>query len=401
MSKLILTEAAAPDTPAIGRVAVYPKADGNLYLKDDTGAESLLGGGGAGGDMLTGTYDSAGIAEQLAGLTATQILTNKTLADDSNEIHANLTYEQARNESGGPMTAATPVYISGYNGGLNVMLIDLADASVAATMAAIGLAQADIPNATTGHIVTNGQIINVDTSSFSVGDPLYVSETAGELTATKPTSAALVQKVGVVLRSHATLGSIDVVGAGRTNDIPNTMLDTVVRIVDDGDPTKQIAFQASGIATGNTRTITMPDADVNLAVNADLTGPVTSVGNATTLEGGRDFALSDETTALTTGTKLTWYPPYAVTLALVYASVTTAPTDATLIVDIHLNGTTIMTTDKIEIETTEFHSSDAATQPALTTTAVAQFDKVEIIVDQIGSSVAGAGLKCYLLWTRA
>jgi hypothetical protein len=118
------------------------------------------------------------------------------------------------------------------------------------------------------------------------------------------------------------------------------------------------------------------------------------------IPGGRDFALSDETSDLTTGTKLTWYPPYAVTLTGVFTSVTAAPTDATLIVDIHLNGTTIMTTDKIQIETAEFHSSDAATQPALTTTAVAQFDKVEIIIDQIGSSVAGAGLKCYLLWIR-
>ena len=155
----------------------------------------------------------------------------------------------------------------------------------------------------------------------------------------------------------------------------------------------------SGTNTGDQTNISGNAATVT--TNANLTGPVTSVGNATTLSGGRDFAMSDETTALETGTKVTWYAPYAVTLTGVYTSVTTAPTDATLITDIHLNGTTIMTTNKIQIETTEFHSSDAATQPTLTTTAVAQFDKVELIVDQIGSSVAGAGLKCYLLWTRA
>lgn len=41
-------------------------------------------------------------------------------------------------------------------------------------------------------------------------------------------------------------------------------LDTLFRISDDGDATKKIAFQASGITTATTRTITMPDANVDL-----------------------------------------------------------------------------------------------------------------------------------------
>lgn len=49
-----------------------------------------------------------------------------------------------------------------------------------------------------------------------------------------------------------------------TNIGGNTFSDSLFRIQDDGDATKQIAFQASGIATGEERTITMPDADVNL-----------------------------------------------------------------------------------------------------------------------------------------
>lgn len=39
-------EIAAPGTPAAGKVAVYAKADGKLYIKDDTGAETDLSGGG-------------------------------------------------------------------------------------------------------------------------------------------------------------------------------------------------------------------------------------------------------------------------------------------------------------------------------------------------------------------
>ena len=85
------------------------------------------------------------------------------------------------------------------------------------------------------------------------------------------------------------------------------------------------------------------------------------------------------------------------TLTDIRASVLTAPTDATLIVDVHDAGTTIMTTDKLDIETTEFHTKDAATQPTLTDTALANNSKIEIIIDQIGSSVAGAGLVVYLI----
>jgi len=41
--------------------------------------------------------------------------------------------------------------------------------------------------------------------------------------------------------------------------------DASFRIQDDGDPTKQIAFQASGITAGQTRSIIMPDEQVELA----------------------------------------------------------------------------------------------------------------------------------------
>uniref|UniRef100_A0A6M3KRS6 Putative tail protein n=1 Tax=viral metagenome TaxID=1070528 RepID=A0A6M3KRS6_9ZZZZ len=39
MSKILLTEAVAPSTPAAGKVAVYAKTDGLLYQKDDAGVE--------------------------------------------------------------------------------------------------------------------------------------------------------------------------------------------------------------------------------------------------------------------------------------------------------------------------------------------------------------------------
>jgi len=46
------------------------------------------------------------------------------------------------------------------------------------------------------------------------------------------------------------------------------MSDSTFSVVDNADNTKEIAFQASGIATSTTRTITMPDEDVDLGVLA-------------------------------------------------------------------------------------------------------------------------------------
>lgn len=69
----------------------------------------------------------------------------------------------------------------------------------------------------------------------------------------------------------------------------NEKEDNVFRIIDNSDNTKKIAFEASGITTGTTRTITMPDSDVNLgslydpgtyaastSYNANASGPVDS-----------------------------------------------------------------------------------------------------------------------------
>lgn len=52
--------------------------------------------------------------------------------------------------------------------------------------------------------------------------------------------------------------------------------DSTFRIQDNEDATKQIAFEASAIGTGTTRTITMPNADVNLG---DLPSVATTNGN--------------------------------------------------------------------------------------------------------------------------
>jgi hypothetical protein len=109
------------------------------------------------------------------------------------------------------------------------------------------------------------------------------------------------------------------------------------------------------------------------------------------------FALSDETSNLTTGLKLTHRIVGARTLSAVRINCNTAPTGATIIVDVKKNGTTIFST-KVSIDATEKTSVTAASAAVLSTTAFADDDEVTWHIDQIGSTVAGKGLKGALIW---
>lgn len=113
------------------------------------------------------------------------------------------------------------------------------------------------------------------------------------------------------------------------------------------------------------------------------------------------LACSDETTDLTTGTaKVTFRMPYAMTLTGVRASVNTAPTGSTLIVDINESGSTIMTTNKLSIDASEKTSTTAATAAGITDSSLADDAEITIDIDQVGATVAGTGLKVTLIGTR-
>jgi len=111
-------------------------------------------------------------------------------------------------------------------------------------------------------------------------------------------------------------------------------------------------------------------------------------------------ACSDETTALTTGTKVTMRMPYAFTLTEVRASLTTAGTGANLVtVDIEQNTTSILST-KITIDATETTSTTATTPPVILTSALTDDASIDFDIDQIDSGGVSAGLKVYLIGYR-
>ena len=129
-----------------------------------------------------------------------------------------------KNVSGGSLAKGTVVHAAptATPPSGNVIEVIAADANDAAKMPSIGVLNETIADQAEGEAVMFGAVSGIDTSSFTIGDELYVSETAGEFTATKPTAyTSQVQKIAVVIKSHASNGLIKVFGAGRANDVPN------------------------------------------------------------------------------------------------------------------------------------------------------------------------------------
>lgn len=112
------------------------------------------------------------------------------------------------------------------------------------------------------------------------------------------------------------------------------------------------------------------------------------------------LAASDETTDLTTGaSKVIFRVPYAFTVTDVRASVSTAPTGSTIIVDINEAGVSILST-KLTIDVSEETSTTAATPPVISDASLADDARITVDIDQIGSGTAGKGLKVVLIGTK-
>lgn len=91
--------------------------------------------------------------------------------------------------------------------------------------------------------------------------------------------------------------------------------DNVFRIQDNGDATKEVAFEVSGITTGATRTITMPDEDVDLG---DLSTNTAAIAANTTDIAAPIHTLHVETVA-DQDYVLTFDAPYAGTITTLRA----------------------------------------------------------------------------------
>lgn len=94
-----------------------------------------------------------------------------------------------RNNSGASIAKGQAVYLTGSSG--TAITVALADASSEATAArTLGLMEATVANNADGYVVAVGPLLGLNTSALTEGAIVWLSETAGGLTTTRPTQPA-------------------------------------------------------------------------------------------------------------------------------------------------------------------------------------------------------------------
>jgi len=160
-----------------------------------------------------------------------------------------------KNVSGGSLSKGTVVHTSpsATPPAGNVIEVIAADYDDATKMPAIGVLNETIADGAEGAAVMMGAVSGIDTSSFSIGDELYVGN-LGTFTNSKPSTAGqLIQKIAVVIKSHASNGLIKIFGAGRSNDVPLPLyVDNTNQRVGISEPSPNEKFVVSEVRSGTT-----------------------------------------------------------------------------------------------------------------------------------------------------
>jgi hypothetical protein len=117
------------------------------------------------------------------------------------------------NNSGSTITKGSVIYINGAHSS-NLPTIALAKANQEVTSAfTYGLVENDITNNSSGIVIQNGNItnLNLPSSTYSDGQTLYLSPTiAGGYTTTKPLAPYHYVAIGTITRAHPTFGTIQI-----------------------------------------------------------------------------------------------------------------------------------------------------------------------------------------------
>lgn len=117
-------------------------------------------------------------------------------------------YKPATNNTGLAIPKGSVVKATGVSG--EKFTIDLFDASagVGEELYFIGVTQSQINDQADGIVVSEGFVKHLNTNSYPIGTILYASETAGELTSTRPTSPNLGIPVAMVTKRDLNNGTI-------------------------------------------------------------------------------------------------------------------------------------------------------------------------------------------------
>lgn len=255
----------------IGELAVNLE-DQKLYSKKADGTVILVGtgvGGGGTGDVVASGTSTDNAITRYDGTTG-KLIQNSTVTLDDNGTLANVNAISLDTTPTTPPTTAGTVYWDAGNGTPSVVLnantelqlgqeniakvyngsgatipngavvavvgaqgqrpsVALADADSESTSSnTLGIATESIADGAEGFICTFGLVRGLDTSAFTAGDAIYLSQTAGQFTQTRPSAPAHTVTLGWVIKVNASSGEIfvNISNGWELNELHNVLITT-------------------------------------------------------------------------------------------------------------------------------------------------------------------------------
>jgi hypothetical protein len=99
------------------------------------------------------------------------------------------------NSSGVTIFKGAIVYTTGFNAASNLPTVALAVATSSSTLAAFGIAEEEILTGTFGTVIIDGHYQGLDTSTFSINDIAYLSDTPGQISVVAGTGTSIVGRI--------------------------------------------------------------------------------------------------------------------------------------------------------------------------------------------------------------
>ena len=218
--------------------------------------------------------------------------TEKALAfyNDSSALAVHVSQDlifKVINNTGSTIPNGSPVYITSTSSGQTYPNVALAKADVAATSAVIGLTNGAIANGATGYVSSQGTIDNVNTSTFTVGQVLYLSPySAGQLMNTIPPTGITVQ-VGVATYIDSSAGHI-YVKQTTPLAVPASIITGTLGVDHGGTGATTLTGYVKGSGTSAlTASSTIPTTDLSGTItNAQLANSAITINGTSTSLGG-------------------------------------------------------------------------------------------------------------------
>jgi hypothetical protein len=226
------------------------------------------------------------------------------------------------NNTGSTIPFGSPVYITSTSSGSSYPNVALARADVTSTAAVIGITNTAITNGSTGYVVAAGMVTGINTSSFGVGDVLYLSPySAGQIMNTVPPTGYVVQ-IGVCAYGHASSGSIYTKQTTPLSISANIVNVGQLAVANGG--TGQASYTNGQLLIGNTTGNTLTKATLTAGTNVSITNGSGSITiNATDQYTGTVTSVAALTLG-TTGTDLSSSVANSTTTPVITLNVPTA-----------------------------------------------------------------------------